>query len=243
MKKADPRIKLLWIVLCTTAALIFSRPAWMAGLCLFSFAGALILGSDLISFAARFKRFLSLLMIIVLVQVLFVRTGEPVFAIKNHVIFTYDGLSRGMNTAMRLFVILCAASVMAGESSRRVIAALTKMGVPYLFSFMLMTALRFLPLFSAAFSDAITSIQLRGIQLKKISPGKKLRLYGGLLLPVVADAVVRAQDLAIAMEARGFGAMLKRTTYLDVGMTKADWMSLAAVLGIGAAAIICYYIL
>ena len=31
MKTADPRVKLLWIVLCTSAALVFSKPLWLVG--------------------------------------------------------------------------------------------------------------------------------------------------------------------------------------------------------------------
>lgn len=242
MRKADPRVKLLWVTLCTTQALFFSRPVWMAGLCLFSLAGALLMGADLKAFAARFRRFLSLLLTITLIQMLFVRSGVPLLAIREYTIITYDGLLRGINTAMRLFVILCSASVMAGENNRRVIAALTKMGVPYIFSFMLMTALRFLPFFGAAFSDAMTAIQLRGIQPKKIRLGKKLRLYGSLMMPVVADAVAKAQDLATVMEARGFGAMAKRTSYIRVVMTPVDWLYVAVLIGIGGITFWCYYL-
>lgn len=241
MKKADPRVKLLWVALCTTQALFFFRPVWMAGLCLFSLAGALLMGADLKAFAVRFRRFLSLLLTIALVQVLFVRSGTPLLMIREYTVVTYDGLSRGMITAMRFFVILCSASVMAGENSRRVIAALTKMGVPYIFSFMLMTALRFLPFFGAAFSDAMTAIQLRGIQPKNIRLDKKLRLYGSLMMPVVADAVVKAQELATVMEARGFGAMTKRTSYIQVIMTPVDWLYVVSFLGIAGIAFWGYY--
>jgi energy-coupling factor transporter transmembrane protein EcfT len=242
MRKADPRVKLLWVTLCTTQALLFSRPAWMAGLCLFSSAGALLLGADLKAFIVRLRRFLSLLLTVALVQVLFVRSGTPLIMIRDFTLITHDGLSRGMSTAMRFFVILCSASVMAGENNRRVIAALTKMGVPYIFSFMLMISLRFLPFFSDAFSDAMTAIQLRGIQPGNIRLGKKLRLYGSLIMPVVADAVAKAQDLATVMEARGFGAMNKRTSYVQVVMTPVDWLCVAVLIGIGVTAFWCYYL-
>ncbi|HBG00355.1 MAG TPA: hypothetical protein DDW87_02105, partial [Firmicutes bacterium] len=163
MNQADPRVKLLWTLLCTTGALLFVRPGWMASLCLFTLAGTLFLGADLGSFALRLKRFVPLFLMIGVVQMLFTRTGRPVVLVQEYTMITLDGLLRAMTMAMRFFIILCAASVMARENSRRVIAALTKMGVPYLFSFMLLTALRFLPVFRVAFSDALTAIQLRGI--------------------------------------------------------------------------------
>jgi energy-coupling factor transport system permease protein len=127
---------------------------------------------------------------------------------------------------------------MAGENSRRVITGLTQIGIPYMFAFMMMTALRFIPDYSRAFSDALVSIQLRGIELKKVPFGKKLRLYGYLLLPVTADAVVKSQDLAIAMEARGFGSYKKRTSYTHLTMLAKDWavFIILLLLAAGAAA-------
>ena len=217
MKAADPRVKLLWTLLCTTGALLFVRPWWMLGLGLFTLGGALLLGADLPSLVRRLKGLLPVFALLFLVQVL----------------FTANGMLRGMTMAMRLAVLLCAASVMARENSRRVIAALTKMGVPYLFSFLLLTALRFLPFFREAFSDAMTAIQLRGIDPRALPIRKKFRLYGRLVLPVVADAVVKAQNLAIVMEARGFGALPKRTSYLNVAMTAGDWLLTLLLLGIG----------
>ncbi len=240
MKSADPRVKLLWMVICTSFALVFSKPLWMAGLCVFSLTGAFVLGGDLGSFAGRFRRFLALLAMVSALQIVFVRTGAPVLQAGGYILVTHDGLMRGATAVMRFFVILCAASVMANENSRRVIASLEKMGIPYVFCFMLMTSLRFLPLFSTSFSDSVTALGLRGIDIKQIPMGKKLGIYKSLVLPVVADAVVKAQDLAIAMEARGFGAMNRRTAYIKMAMDPRDWLSVAVLLGLGAA-VIKYY--
>src|SRR5699024_6681825 len=109
-------------------------------------------------------------------------------------------------------------SVMVEENSRKVIVALTQMGIPYTFSFMLLTALRFLPLFRSAFSNALMAIQLRGIELNKIPWNKRFYFYSSLILPVVAGAVISAQQLATVMESRGFGALPKRTSYVQVAM-------------------------
>jgi energy-coupling factor transport system permease protein len=214
----------------------------MLGVALFSCGGALIFGVEPQSIAMRLRRFLPLLAILVVMQTLFTRTGIPVLMVEKRVLVTSDGLVLGLNMVIRLFVILCSASVMATENSHKVIAALTQMGVPYLFSYMLLMALKFVPSFRTAFVDAITAIQIRGVNLRKVPFGHKLRLYCALVLPVVADAVVKAQDLAIAMEARGFGALPKRTSNVQVNMSRLDWLVTILLIGMGGVAFGVYYL-
>jgi len=241
MRDLDPRVKLLWMVICTTGALVFYDPIWMMGLACFSLVGTLVLGADLKSFIARFRHFLGFLSFVVLLQVIFNRSGAPVLSINSFVLLYSAGLNRGIIIALRYFVILCAASVMVEENNLKVIAALTQMGIPYTFSFMLLTALRFLPLFRSSFSNALVAIQLRGVELNKIPWNKRLYFYSSLILPVVADAVVRAQQLATVMEARGFGALPQRTSYVQVAMKFKDWTFAILLFGLCGFAFKLYY--
>jgi energy-coupling factor transport system permease protein len=240
LKTLDPRVKLFSVILITSFALIFTDPIWMLGLSLAALVLVFTFGGNYIAFLNRLHRFVVLLIVIAVVQIVFVRTGKPLLSIDGFVLVYYDGLIRGLNTGMRFFVIICSAAIMSSENSRRVIASLTQMKIPYTFAFMVMITLRFLPVFTESFSDAMTSIQLRGIELKKVKLGGKLRLYGHLLLPVVADAIVKSQDLSTAMEARGFGAMKKRTAYLAVYMGLQDYLSLVLLLLIGVGVIVAY---
>ncbi|HHY14627.1 MAG TPA: energy-coupling factor transporter transmembrane protein EcfT [Firmicutes bacterium] len=242
MKQVDPRVKLLWTLLCTTGALLFRHPGWLAGLYLFTLAGIVLFGADLRLFARRLKSFLPVLIAVGLLQILFVRSGLPLVILRGRTLLTLNGLQQAATTILRFLIIFSTAAVIATENNRRMIAALTKMGVPYLFSFLLLTALRFIPFFSAAFSNALTAVQLRGVQPEKLPFKKRVRLYTELVLPVIADAVVRAEHLAIAMEARGFGALPDRTSYVDVFMTERDWLLLTLLLGLGAAAFGLYYL-
>jgi energy-coupling factor transport system permease protein len=242
MKSLDPRMKLISIIVMTTMALLFFDPLWMLGLSLAALLLDVLLGANFSAFFRRLRRFTQLLLIIALVQIVFVRTGEPIFSVDGFTLIYYDGLMRGLNTGMRYFVIICSAAIMAGENSRRVIASLTQMKVPYMFAFMLMITLRFLPIFMESFTDAMTSIQLRGVELKKVKLDKKIRLYSHLLLPVVADAIIKSQDLSTAMEARGFGAMKKRTAYLVVRMRKPDYLYFLLFACVSAGVMILYYL-
>lgn len=242
MKRADPRVKLLWVLLCTTGALVFFRPMWMLGLTLFSLGGTLLFGVSLQALGRRLRGFLPLALVILALHILFVRAGNPLVIIRGYPVLYSGGVMRGATTLLRFFVILCSAAVMARENTRRVLTALTKLGISYLFSFMLMIALRFIPSFSTSFSDALIALQLRGVELKKIPFGQKIRLYKDLVLPVVADAVVKSKELAIVMEARGFGALPTRTSYLDVRMTFADWVLTCILFSLGLLSFGFYYL-
>lgn len=242
IQSLDPRMKLFTIIIITTLALVFVDPLWMFGLALTAVLLDVLLGANFTVFFRRMRKFTHLLLIIILVQIVFVRTGTPVLSINNFTLIYNDGLMRGVNTGLRYFIILCSAAVMAGENSRRVIASLTQMKVPYMFAFMLMITLRFLPVFMESFTDAMTSIQLRGVELKKVKIGKKIKLYSYLLLPVVAEAIIKSQDLSIAMEARGFGAMKKRTTYFVVHMQKLDYLYFLLFTCVSAGVCLLYYL-
>ncbi|OQB24010.1 MAG: Energy-coupling factor transporter transmembrane protein EcfT [Firmicutes bacterium ADurb.Bin182] len=243
MKTLDPRMKLFFVIVITTLALLFSHPLWMLCLSVTALLIGFFMGADFNVFFRKLIRFTKVLFIIAAVQIIFVRTGDALVVIDGFALVYYDGLMRGLNTAMRYFVILYSAAVMAGENSRRVIASLTQMKVPYMFAFMVMITLRFLPIYAESFSDAMTSIQLRGVELKKVRFGRKIRLYGHLLLPVVADSIAKSQDLSAAMEARGFGAKKTRTAYHVIEMRKSDFLFFVVFSLLSAGAIAGYYLL
>jgi energy-coupling factor transport system permease protein len=241
MSSADPRVKLLWAVLCTSGAVLFAKPGWMLGLTLFTAGGALLFGADLAAAGRRLKKFLPVLLMIAAVQVVFVRTGEPLVVSRGTVLVSREGLWRGLAAALRLIVIFCTGAVMVQEDSRRVINALAQMGIPYVFCFSLFTALRFLPLFIEAFGQALTALQLRGVDLRRVPWRQKLHLYNALLIPVLTEALCRVEKMAAAMEARGFGALPRRTIYRPAAMIGLDWAAAFVLLTLGLISVRIYF--
>ena len=71
---------------------------------------------------------------------------------------------------------------------------------------------------------------MRGVDIRKVKVGKKIKLYSYLLLPVVSDAIVKSQELAMALEARGFQAYPTRTFYLDLKLSTWDKIAIAALI-------------
>lgn len=242
MRKFDPRVKLVSILLTTSLALIFREALYIFPLAIISISLCHILGGSLIALFSRTKKIIPLLLGVSLIQLIFTRNGTVLVEIGSFSLIYVEGLEKCLCMALRFIIIFTSAGVMANENSRYVIAALTKAKVPYIFSFMMMISIRFIPFFADSFSDALVAIQLRGIELERLKIGKKVRIYGHILLPVVADAIVKSQELALAMEARGFGALPRRTSYLDPVLSPRDWLMMGVLLASFALGLGAYYI-
>lgn len=84
-----------------------------------------------------------------------------------------------------------------------------KLGLPYEFSFILTTSMRYVPLIGRRIRLIVEAQMSRGIDLR---PGiRNLRNFTALLMPLLIQSFLLSEELAMAMEARGFG--LKGRTY------------------------------
>ncbi len=82
--------------------------------------------------------------------------------------------------------------------------ALVQAGLPYVFAFVLSTSLQFVPVISRKAQHIFDAQRSRGIPLE---PGlAALRHYSALMAPLLIQAFQLADELAEAMESRGFGS-------------------------------------
>lgn len=77
-----------------------------------------------------------------------------------------------------------------------------KMGVPYEFSFILTTSLRYVPLIGGRIRSIVDAQRSRGIDLRPRL--RNIPHFTALLMPLLVQAFVLAEQLAMAMESRGF---------------------------------------
>jgi len=81
--------------------------------------------------------------------------------------------------------------------------SLRKMGVPYEFGFILTTSMRYVPLIGQKIRHILDAQRSRGIDLRpKI---KNAGNFMALLMPLLVQSFVLSEELALAMESRGFG--------------------------------------
>lgn len=108
--------------------------------------------------------------------------------------------------------------------------ALVKSGLPYPVAFVMSAALQFVPVISRKAHNIVDAQRSRGIPLE---PGlDALRHYPALMAPLLIQAFQLADELAEAMESRGFGRT-GRTFLQGYRLRAVDWLALAgAVLGL-----------
>ena len=110
--------------------------------------------------------------------------------------------------------------------------ALVKIGLPYAVAFIFSTSLQFVPVIGRKAKSVLDAQRSRGIPLE---PGwKALRHYPAFLGPLLIQAFRLAEELAEAMEARGFGCN-GRTFLKDYCLKLFDWFVLGAGLVLLAA--------
>ncbi|MEA3408589.1 MAG: energy-coupling factor transporter transmembrane component T [Chloroflexota bacterium] len=114
--------------------------------------------------------------------------------------------------------------------------ALVKSGLPYEIAFVLSTSMQFVPLISRKIRNILDAQRARGIPLK---PGfAALRHYPALAAPLLIQAFQLGEELAVAMESRGFGRQ-GRTFRRNYRMRVVDWISLGvAVVLVGTLIIV-----
>ena len=103
--------------------------------------------------------------------------------------------------------------------------SMVKVGLPYPIAFIFSASLQFVPVIGRKAKNVLDAQRSRGIPLE---PGwKTFRHYPAFLGPLLIQAFQLAEELAEAMEARGFGRP-GRTFFKVYRLRPLDWIALAA---------------
>ncbi len=222
--KLDPRTKMVMVICLSCLALIYSTPGRLLLVLAATIVLLLIFRFDPSTVWGYLKPFLSLMLMLFIIQCIFSPGGKVLLSIGPVPLITYNGLLVGSSIILRIIVVIAAALLLTTFSSRDFVLGLVQWKVPYELAFMVFIALRFLPVFREEMINVITAIQLRGIELKKVPWGQKLTIYRQLFFPLIYGMMQKAQQLAMAMENRGFRAYPQRTYLRRLNFILADYV-------------------
>jgi energy-coupling factor transport system permease protein len=106
--------------------------------------------------------------------------------------------------------------------------SLVAAGLPFAAAFVFSAAMQFVPVIGRKARRVVEAQRSRGIPLE---PGRAaLRHWPAFLAPLLIQAFTLADELAEAMEARGFSRP-GRTFYRDYRLGPVDWMALTGAAG------------
>jgi energy-coupling factor transport system permease protein len=152
----------------------------------------------------------------------------PMLGLVFVIAFFSFNLQVALLLVIRLFNLLSVSFVFFRTVSPEEIGAtLNKIGVPYAFAFILTTAMRYVPLIRLKIRHIIDAQSSRGIDLRPRL--KNVGNFMALLMPLLAQSFLLSDELALAMESRGFGRK-GRSTRRQYDLTFWDYFLLVGAL-------------
>ncbi len=144
-----------------------------------------------------------------------------------------ETVSYGLAMGLRLVAFLTAAIVyLTSTRNEDVSYGMERLGLPYRVAFALSLAFRLTPLFLENAGIVAEAQRSRGLDPDRGGWATRMRAYAAIVAPVLIAALRQADGMAVALEARGFGASAKRTR-MDAphaGMCDAVWILAASLL-------------
>jgi energy-coupling factor transport system permease protein len=182
-------------------------------------------------FGTILKLLMGVSIFIIVVQGFMYRGETPIFVI-GHLeiwggadlgVFTLEGLTFGIALVIRIVTAVCAIPLVTMTTSpSKLMESLTKLKIPFSYTFMLVTAMKFTPTVQEIWRSIIDAQKIRGFDFDKMNIFKKLGAYIPILIPLILISLRKANDLEVAIESRAFGAPIKRTFVEDVSFHRTD---------------------
>ena len=234
--RMDPRVKLGGTILFIISLFFFKNYAGYVIAALF--LGMVIRLSKVpFKFMVKGMKTIVLLMLITVVFNLFLTPGTPLFTIWKLTI-TQEGLKMAISMAIRLTLLIIGSSVMTltttpnnlTDGMEKMMGPLKVFKVPvHEVAMMMSIALRFIPILLEE-TDKIMKAQIaRGADFESGNIFKRAKAMVPLLVPLFISAFRRANDLAMAMEARCYRGGEGRTKMKPLIYHKRDYIAYGCI--------------
>lgn len=164
-----------------------------------------------------------------LVQVFFVRTGDKLLVFPLNVYITDEGLLFSSLIVLRLIGATLPLALMLSVTQMNDLSnvLVSKLFIPYKYAFALTTAIRFIPVFSNEMAEIMEAQTSRGVKFDTKNLFKKIRLILPLCVPLLISSVKKIEANAISARLRGFHCRNKNSGYKQYKMKLSDWSVMA----------------
>lgn len=209
--KLDPRVKLAGTLLFIIS--LFAFRSVESYLVAAAFLAAVIAISKVpLKFMLKGLKTIFILLMFTVVFNLFLTKGTPIFQI-GPLTITKEGLKQAVFMAIRLVFLIMGSSVMTltttpndlTDGLEKALGPLRKIKIPvHEIAMMMSIALRFIPILLEETDKIMKAQMARGADFDSGGIIDKAKSMIPLLVPLFISAFRRANDLAMAMEARGY---------------------------------------
>ena len=235
--RLDPRSKLLF-VFAFIIIVFLANNAVTYGLLLAFTVGVILLSRIRMYFLVNgLKPVIFLLVFTFLLHVLFTREGDVLLdlgLLKIH----EEGLKQGIFISIRFLVLVFMTTVLTLTTSpisitdgvETLLNPFKKVKLPvHELALMMSISLRFIPTLMDETDKIMKAQMARGSDLSAGPMKDRLKAVVPLLVPLFVSAFKRAEDLATAMEVRGYRGGEGRTRYRQLKWDSGDTLALASL--------------
>jgi len=149
----------------------------------------------------------------------------------QHLGVTRGGLLTGCTFVIRIFTMVIASSIVTLTTPiDDFIQLLNKMKVPYEFSFIITTAIRFIPTMNKKRMLIIDAQKARGAKLEEKGIFRQIKNYIPIMVPMIINSILMANTLSMAMLNRGFGYTRSWTSLKELSFTKWDYLTIIMII-------------
>ncbi|MFI5338674.1 MAG: energy-coupling factor transporter transmembrane component T family protein [Candidatus Methylomirabilales bacterium] len=220
--RLDPRTKILLLLGSFVAAVLFFQPGPLFALLLVLLVyGAT--GRALQNLRRIWLLLLSIAIVSIVSWSVFARGSPPVFWW-----VTWGGFLYGLGAAIKIDSMIIAGLIfLSTTKTEEIVLGLIRLRVPYQAAFAFSLAIRMVPTIIGTAVTVTEAQRSRGLDLTSGGPVARLRKHIPLLVPIFLHTLRNTDQLAKALESRGFGARRERTSYLEIGFHAGDALALA----------------
>ncbi len=226
----DPRIKIVCMILLLVGVFL---PAGWIGYAVMGFVVIVLLllsGLGIRYLFRTVKPMFFMVLFLFVINLLVVKTGNKLIAIGSFEI--YDGaIFQTLYIFIRLILMLSISGILTTTTKpldltlgiEDLLAPLAKIKVPaHEIAMMISIALRFIPTLLDEIQRIMKAQESRGVDLQEGKLKEKIMAVLSLIVPLFVSSFQRADELANAMEARGYVPDAHRTRYKQLHIHTKD---------------------
>lgn len=228
LHRMNPLSKLIIALLISVSCFLCKGHLFLLGVILVNLALAAV-GGIFNRALSLLKTLIKLSIVLFLLQVFFIRDGNILLRLPLNIYITDMGLSFSLLLVLRLMGATMPLTLMLSLTQMNDLSnvMVEKLGIPYKYVFVLITAIRFIPVFMNDMQAIMEAQTARGVEFDTRNIFKKIGLILPLCVPLLVSSVKRIEYGALSAELRGFHHRKKNSGYKQYGFKVQDIGGLA----------------
>lgn len=219
--RLDPRAKLLIVFIYICIVFLANNVLSYVALAMFTILLIVLSKIPLLFFINGLKPILWLVIFTFILHLFFTKGGDVLFEFGIIKVYT-GGLKQGLFISMRFMLLVFMASLLTltttpislTDGLESLLHPLKKLKLPiHELALMMSISLRFIPTLMDETDKIMKAQKARGVDFSSGPLKERLKAIVPLLIPLFISSFKRAEDLATAMEARGYRGGEGRTKY------------------------------